>query len=377
MTTPRLRPVDAAVLLKDRVLLLGTDDARILAVDVDDSIGGIVAVGLSARETIRGLEQVMPDMVLIEQPSTHVDCVATPDAPFPFAAVDTDQNYLFADERTLADYLDAQIGDGASLAMFPTGFIRAGDHATMTAIIKTANSLVRSDAILHLPLSYKWLSSAADRTKLIAAAKRSKHPVAISMAHRSDPASQAGVVAGTHALLAETDNVALWHADLGALDALVHGALCAAVGTSSTYRHIVEPGERAFSPSKGADKTPNVLLHEPLRYKRAQAMTRDWFANGGEPTCTCAVCRGRPLNRFGESEAGVREAHRHNLHQLTALHRELLAARHRDLWWAERLADVQVAHERLAAATGVMTIKPDGALKQWIALNPLPGQLGA
>jgi hypothetical protein len=64
------------------------------------------------------------------------------------------------------------------------------------------------------------------------------------------------------------------------------------------------------------------------------------------------------------------------LHQLTRLHRALLAAPHRGLWWAERLADAQLTHEQLASATGVITIRPEGALKQWIALNPIPSQPG-
>lgn len=238
-------------------------------------------------------------------------------------------------------------------------------------IIETANRLDRDDVIVHLPVSHKWLSTASDVTKLTAAVRRCKHPVALSMAHKADPASQTGVVEGIHALLAAAaGNIALWHADLGALDALANGALGGAVGVTAAKRHIVAPDDVAHSPSKGADRTPNVLLPDHLRFKKSQAMTRDWFANGGEPPCHCPVCHGRTINRFDSSTADNLEAHRHNMHNLIRVQRSLLAAPHRDLRWGDLLAEAEVAHQRTATATGIITIKPDGALKQWIKLNP-------
>lgn len=243
----------------------------------------------------------------------------------------------------------------------------------MTAVIKAANRLDRDDLILHLPVGHRWLSAAGDRTKLITAVSRSKHPVALSMAHKADPASQAGVVEGIHALLAASGgNVCLWHADLGALDALANGALGGAVGVTASKRHTVVPGEVAFSPSKGVDRSPNVLLTRLLRFKKSWQMTRDWFANGGEPSCACPVCAGRVLNRFDSSASAKLEAHRHNLQIITRLHHELLAAPYRHLRWADMLNDAEMAHQSTAAETGVMTIKPDGALKHWIRLNPPP-----
>src|SRR5207247_661837 len=163
-------------------------DVRTLAADIDPAVGGIVAVGAGAHDAIRLLRAAYPDMVLIQQPSTHEKRTATAKAPFPFAT-DDEQHALFTIERSLDDYLDEQLVEAA-------------------------------------------------------------------------------------------ENVALWHADLGALDAIVHGALGGAVGVTSTHRHIVAPEDVAHSPSKGSDRTPNVLLPEHLRYKKSQAMTRDWFANG-------------------------------------------------------------------------------------------------
>lgn len=374
MTTPRLRPAPARVLLKDRVLMLGVGgDVRALAAEVDHTVSGVVAVGADAHEAVRVLRVAYPDLVLLQDPGVHAKRPATSSALFPFADPGH-QDPLFVIEQTLEDYLDAQLANGASAAVFPTGFLAAGDHPAMTAVIKTANSFDRNDLILHLPLSHKWLSSAGDLHKLIAAVRRCRHPVAISMAHKSNPASQRGVVEGIHDLLAAVPaNVALWHADLGALDALANGALGGAIGVTSTHRHILGPDEVAHSPSKGTDRTPNVLLPDHLRFKKSQQMTRDWFANGGEPSCPCSVCGGRAVARFGTSTADKLEAHRHNLEHVTRLHKQLLAAGYRQLRWAELLADAETAHLSTAAATGVIGIKPDAELKQWIKLNPLPG----
>lgn len=376
MTTPRLRRAPARVLLKDRVLVLGAaPDVRDLASGIDHSIGGAVAVGGDARDTVRALHLAYPEMVVLQQPAEHERRVATPAAPFPFLDdhEDTAQEPLFPIEQTLNEYLDAQLDNGANAAILPTGHIPASDHQTMTAVVRAANQLDRDDLVLHLPVGHRWLSAAGDRTKLIAAVARSKHPVALSMAHKSDPASQAGVVDGIHALLAATGaNVCLWHTDLSALDALANGALGGAVGVTSSKRHIVAPGEVAYSPSKGVDRSPNVLLTRLLRFKKSWQMTRDWFANGGEPSCACLVCAGRLLNRFDSSTPARLEAHRHNLQIITRLHRDLLAAPYRNLRWADMLADAEMAHQSTAVETGVMTIKPEGALKHWIRLNPPP-----
>jgi hypothetical protein len=372
VSQPIVRPVvDARIILKDRLLTLGTEDLRLLADDIDPDAGGIVAVGPKARTTIRRLRQAFPAMILVEQPMAHTRA-ATVDQPFQHVAEEIDgQPSLFADERTVHDVLDAQLSNGASVGIVPVGFLAAGEHAAMTAVIRAANELRRSDVILHLPLSYKWLSAPADLQKLIAAVIRSRHPVAVSLAHVSDPASQSGVVAGSHTLLAATTDVAFWHTDVGSLDSLCHGAFAAAVGITSSYRHIVEPDGRAWSP-RPSDRTPNVLLPELLRYKRALTMTQDWFASSPAPSCLYHCCSGQAIDRFTASAEDTTAAHRHNLHHLARLHRQLLTTRHRQPWWAHLLANAVVAHEQLAIDTGVMTIKPAGALKEWIALNPVP-----
>lgn len=366
----------ARLLLRDRILILGVGtDARSLADDVDPLLGGVVVSGAQARTTVHTLRNAYPDMVLLEQPDVHEHRAASPHAPFPFAEeLDPDVLTLFDLEQTLEDYLDAQVRNGASLAILPTGFIPAEEFSTLTAVVEGANALHRDDVVLHLPVSYKWLSGAAGRAKLTQAVQRSRHPVALSMAHKSDPASQPGVAEGIHAILAAAaDNLLLWHADLGALDALANGALGGAVGVSASKRHITEPGEQGFSPSGGRDKSPNVLLQLHKRYGKSNHLATQIFANGGEPTCALPVCGGRSLIRFTAATESVLEAHRHNLEALMALLRRILAATDRQVCWADMLAETVAAYEATRLETQVMTFKPEGGLKKWIELNPAPG----
>jgi len=363
--------VDAAALLKGRLLSLGADDTVALAADIDTEHGGIVVTGAKARATVRQLRPVYPNLVLIEQPTVHEDRYATAEQPFPVEREQDGQPSLFEnDPVTVESVIEAQIANGADVGVIPTGFLRAGDHAAMTAVSNGANAIKRTDVILHLPLALTWVTVEADRAKLIAAIRRSKHPVVISLAHKSDPASQTGVVDGLLALFEAVKNVGVWHSDLGTLEVLAYGGLCGAFGIRASHRHIVEPETRAFSPSKGHDKSPNVLMGALQRFKKSQAMTIDWFANGGEPSCPCPVCGNRPLNRFTASASDVLEAHRHNLHLVTDLHRGLLASPNRRAWWAELLAAAELAHMELSSATNVK-IEPDPALRKRIALNPL------
>lgn len=374
-TTTTVNVTRARLLLRDRLLLLGVgSDARVLAGDVDQAVGGVVVAGADAHKAVRALRQVYEDMVLLEQPNAHELREATPQVPFPFEdEPDPDVPALFDMRRTLQEYLDEQLRNGASLAILPTGSIAAEGFSTLTAVVKAANAIERDDVILHLPISYKWLSDPAARAKLTMAIQRSRHPVAISMAYKGDPASQSGVAEGLHAVLAVAGgNVLLWHADLGALDALANGALGGAVGVTASKRHITAPGETAYSPSMH-DRSPNVLLPKHLRFGKSQDMSIKWFANGGEPTCDCGICDGRGLTRFTASGRSVLEAHRHNLTVLTALHQRILASGDRQACWADMLAEAEAAHTATALETQVMTFKPAGALKRWIELNPAPG----
>lgn len=368
--TDQMRPVvDAATLLSDKMLTLGGEDILGLAGGVDMDDGGVVAVGSKAAQTVRRLRAGYPDLLLVQQPDAHTWHAATAEMPLSIdvPADEEGADVLFSVPMRLEDHLDAQITNGASMAVLPVGYI-PNVKSVLTAVMKRARDVERTDTVVHLPLDFSWMREDSVR-KVIAAVKMSPHPVAISLAHNQDPSSQKGVVEGLRRLFGEAP-AAFWYADLGGLDALAHGALAAAIGVSSTYRHIVAPTNTAFSPNP-LDRTPNVLSVDLLRYKRAAQMTVEWYASKPAPVCTCPPCDGRSLDSFSRSTEDILRAHQHNLHQLTQLHAQLRAAPNRDLWWDDRLRDADVAHERLSAEINVK-VKPVGALKRWIELVEPP-----
>jgi hypothetical protein len=355
----------ARLALANRLLFIGSQDVVDVLPYVDSAHGGLVVVGAHARATVRRLHLERSDLFLLEQPTAHTQAFASAGSPFVLQsdADDPVQPSLFATSRTVDEVLGAQLRNGASLAVLPTGFVQAGDFETVTAVVAAANAVDRSDTILHLPLDYTWARKPAVE-KIIGAAKRSRHPVAVSLGHTGDPGAQVGVADGLRRLVDEAPDVSLWFTDLCAIDGLARGALAAAIGVVASNRHIVGPGRSGYSPNP-ADRSPNVLLPQHLRYAKAANMTAQWFASSPPLSCSCPNCDGKPLDRFDGSRSDARAAHRHNAYHLAAMHGAMLEAPSRAVWWTDRLNDAALAHTRLSLATNVK-VSPQGALKRWI-----------
>lgn len=362
----------ARLALADRLLMLGTaDDVRANMPHIDRQLGGAVVLGAQASATVRRLRNAFPDLFILEQPTGHMERAATATEPFVLsrAASNEMQPTLFdVEPATLGRLLDAQIANGASLGILPTGFIEANDVMALRATLEAANKIDRSDTILHLPLSHVWISGAG-LEKVIAFVNRSIHPVAISLANRGDPGSQSGVVDGLRRLFREAPDASLWFTDLCGIDAIAHGALAAAVGLAASHRHIVDPKETAYSP-RPHDRSPNVLMRDLLSYHKSRHMHENWYASTLPPTCDDdECCDGGALDRFTGSTADRNAGHRHNSIQLKAMQRSMMASTSRADWWADRIKEAEFAHLRLAVHTGLKNIKPAGAVKRWIELN--------
>lgn len=366
----------ARLALTDRLLILGTaDDIYANLPFIDPTHGGAVVLGAQAHTAIRRLRNAYPDVLLLEQPTVHADRAASKEDPFILTSVSAaaDQPSLFdVPPATIKGTLDEQIANGASLGVLPTGFIEAGDVRALQAAVETANQIERSDVLLHLPLAHVWISGDG-LTKVIAGVKRSAHPIAISLAHKGDPGSQKGVVEGLRRLVAEAPDVSVWFTDLCGVDAVAHGALAAAIGLTASNRHILAPGNAAFSP-RPSDRSPNILMRDLLSYRKSRQMHENWFASMPSPVCTpTSCCGGRALDSFTGSPDDRNAGHRHNTVQLTEMHKSLLTASSRDDWWADRLRDAELAYPRLAMRTGIKSIKPSGSVQRWIDLNAAYG----
>ncbi|CAJ60167.1 hypothetical protein FRAAL1511 [Frankia alni ACN14a] len=156
--------------------------------------------------------------------------------------------------------------------------------------------------VLALPLG--WLLSGGLDTliKEIIAADR---PVAIVLAHRSNPLDRAGTVAGLVALLRETRPVpiGLIRCDVSAIGAVAHGAALGAVGLLPSTRHQSWPGGGGRASSDPHLFVPDLLTYVPAgRLRELADDHQDRLL-----VCECQACDGRSLLRFAGGPGTIAE----------------------------------------------------------------------
>ena len=345
--------LDLGALLADRMLTIaGADDIRDCASRVSSSTGGLVVTGDKQPVGLPGLAASYPGLPLFREPVAPSQYTATTEAPFDLSAPDE----LFG--LDLNEVLDGQRAGGATGAITPTGYIPAGAADTMKTVVEVANSLDRTDVLVWLPCHWTWARE-PQVTQLIAIARRSRHPIALSLANPTDPLDNKGVPAGLRRAIAEVPRLVPWRIDLAGIDALVQGATATAIGLLPSTRHITEPGKSGFA-SKPGEKAPHIFMSDLLRFVKTSRMRDDWFASIPAPDCDCAICNGQPIDRFDGSNGSRLLGHLHNVVRLTELHTELLdSGPTRQTWWRERLQDAQAAHQALEGRVSTKVKFPD------------------
>lgn len=322
---------------------------------------GLVICGNEWTTTMRRARHANADMFLMYDPVEACKQFASKDDPFPLGETPEDQGVLF-DKPTLEARLQGQIAAGASVAVTPTGYVRAGDQLALRAVITAANKLTRTDMVVLLPLDYKWLTGPALKT-LIGVINRSKHPVAITLGDSStDPLSHPGVLAGARTL-AGLDKPPMFHkTDLAGLDMMAHGALATSIGVIASKRRAPIPGTSAWAPRTRRGAT--VLLPELLRFRRTLDMTDQWYASKKAPDCGCQVCEGQPIDRFTSEEYDCVIAAQHNGLGIIGFTNEAAAAGGYRTYWVDKVNDAVAAHEALSQYVGSQ-IDPPKEVTAW------------
>jgi len=353
----RAGSTDSRTSLRGRLLMqAGSADVLRLAARVPlNGMSGLVVTGAQNFGLIAQLRRSYPELLLATEPDVDKDSHAEPSMPFVLG-----EPNLFG-TPTLNSVLDDQLEAGASFALTPTGHIRAADALSMKAAVEQANALDRDDVVLRLPCDAYWVKP-AHITQLQAVVSRSRHPVALSLTHRTDPMLGKGVVAGVQALSAAIPDLALWRTDLAAVEHLVNGGLAGAVGLLPSLRHGLAPGQRGFAIDK-SDRTPKVLIPGWLHYMRGSHLQRV-FASSAPPHCDCQLCGGAPLDRFTGSDEDRALAHDHNATVITKMAEDLdaVGAQGRDRWWGEQLQTAVDLHDSASRSTGSHVGVPDVVL---------------
>ncbi|MEV0307180.1 hypothetical protein [Nonomuraea fuscirosea] len=325
--------------------------------------GGLVVCGTGCSARLYTLRRTFAG-VLAEDCAAYEKEVATTDAPFRLP-----ENVLFGGDLDSA--LQEQLDNGASFAVTPTRYIKAGNPAALKAVVKAAKALQRDDVVVTLPVSIVWLRPET-RAALVAAIRAINHPVALILGGQYDPLQQfAAAPQQLRELLADVPGTGLWRTDLAGFDALAHGAGFVGIGAGGSLRHLVPAGERAET-SGGGPNYPSVLIPELLRFSSAKFVA-DLYANTDPPRCACSQCEGRPLDDFlGLTNPVKAAAHAHNSATWNAWLPELLeqpTLADRQIWWRARCRQAVNAHTleniRIKQPN---RLKPPKSLEKWASL---------
>jgi hypothetical protein len=317
----------------------------------------LVASGNSARKA-HALRGEFPDVPVAWDRESYRRVTATRANPFELPEPD-----LFG-SWTLERWVAAELDRGAPFAITPTGHISAGDTDSVKAIISEANRLDDVRVLVHLPLHWRWCRpDTVDRVARLLT--HARHPVAISLAHNTDPLSESRVAESLGELAARTPSLVLLRSDLAALDVLARGGLSGAFGVTATLRHGLATGKTGMKINP-ADLGPHVFFPDLLRFLRS-SFAADLYANHQAPACSCLTCKGRRLDGFTSSPIDKSAAAEHNVRHVITMFGELVG--HRDRleraeWWRSRTREAVVAHEILGQQLG-RPMEPPTALRCW------------
>jgi hypothetical protein len=210
----------------------------------------------------------------------------------------------------------------ATAVLTPSRMVRAGDWASLRALLVSGSQTSRPQAVLLVAADAEMLDAANFQTFLAHVATYADTTrLAFLFA---DKGSQHGPVARRERAAAIRSLLAA-HPDalLVGLDALVGTDLAArggsaAVGVTSTLRRPRLPGGKGGPIA--ADWLPGLLLPD-LWECRSPAIYADWYLNAASPTC--ASCGGRALDRFAPQPSDKAAILAHNVHTWLSVHTEI------------------------------------------------------
>jgi hypothetical protein len=332
---------------------------------LDPRRSGLILAGAKAIKHTQLLKDTAFDGVVLVDPAAHERYAATTDAPF---LLPSDQLV----RPSLETVLDGQLHAGATAALTPTGYVRAGDTDTLKAAARIVKKLNRTDVIFVAPLDISLVDKKYI-TQTIAILADSGCPVGLALGKQFDPLTQSKtIIPNLRNLVLQVPTLAM-RTDFNAFDLVAHGAFAGGIGTGGTLRHAIEPPYPGFA-SDPTDNSPSVLFPDLLCWWRGSKIAKLYGARPA-PRCHCVVCDGRRLNRFLRRSDQI-EAIRHAVAVWTPLAWAMLDAttmRERARYFRALCAGSVDEHTMISARLQLVDpIEPQSPLAQWATLPAWP-----
>lgn len=352
--------------LTDKILVHASWDAGQQLVDLlPTESSGLMLSGAGAPNGIKELSRRGHTGARLIDPEGYSLAAATTDAPF---ALQDDGLFPV----TLDMVLDGQRDAGATAAITPTAYFRAGNADPMKKAAEIVTGLNRDDVILATPLDIAWFNN-EHFPQLLAIFRQLTVPKLVFLGGQFDPMDRyKSGVANLRRLVSEAPHVGVARTDLTAFDAMTHGAFVASIGTGGSRRHVVPFPQR---PRAGKnDSSPSVLVAELMSFYKGSVLA-ERFANTEPPTCSCDSCNGRALDTFLSRDDSA-AAHAHGVHVwnpwISEMHQQRTLGERAE-WWQQRSIEAVAYCDILNAR-----IEQEGAfeapapLKAWADLPAWP-----
>lgn len=265
--------------------------------------------------------------------------------------------------------IERQAAVGVAAFLSPSPFIQPGDVRSLRKVLEQGEDFAAavrqsgfdSPALTVLPLTKYWLT--AGISNLLAEVESASQPLAIVLGDRNDPLGSARAVKGFLQLLASSARLSLLRSDLAAIGGLAHGAWMVAMGTGTSVRHFVPPGQTGGGVSN--DPTPSVLVRILAAYYKGSKLEQVKGLDKGMLDCQCAICDGQSLTRFRDVRFAPQAA-LHNAEVAYGMARHIVNLREdlRPKSWSLTCSEAVEAHKELEGNSRV-PFEPSPQLKAW------------
>jgi hypothetical protein len=253
----------------------------------------------------------------------------------------------------------------------PTLYVRADNLDALAEAAELANQLDRDDFLFTAPVDVSVLDTTTSRKQLESILDVVHAPVAFILGSQFDPfgTKSAERVQATRALLATRANLIPIRTDFAAFDWMAHGAFAAAIGTGSSKRHAVDPGEKSHVRNP-ADTSPSVLYPRLLSHWKGRKIAETHGRLPAE-SCWCGGCGGQNMARF-VSSSYLPEARAHGVAVWQDMARLMMSTHDLATWakfWKGRCKEALDQHDILATQLRqAKPFVPQPGLRAWASL---------